>query len=106
MWQKCIQWKKFKQVKAFLEENLFIAIPPLAQAILCLKHEYERFVKMSFVDVKQRENVQLFYFIEAQMLTYEIVRDELIKFRKEMIMVLCKNIFFLYLYHISYSRDK
>lgn len=45
---------------------------------------------MSFADVSQRENQHLFYFIEAQMLTYETARDDLIRFRDEMSIILCE----------------
>lgn len=71
-------------------ENLFIASPPLASAILKLRKECEHFTSVSFVDVSQRENHHLFYFIEAQMLTYETARDDLVRFRKEMADILCE----------------
>lgn len=90
LWQKTVQWKRYHAAHKFLEENLFIATPPLATAILQLRRECVKFERMSFADVSQRENQHLFYFIEAQMLTYETARDELIRFRNEMSAILCE----------------
>lgn len=89
VWYKGIVWRKFHATRKFLQENLFAAIVPLAKALLVLRGEYYRFMVMSFVDVSQRENQHMFYFIEAQMLTYERARDALIEYRQMMTSVLC-----------------
>lgn len=85
-----MRWKRYLASQKFIEENLFIASPPLASAILQLRCECVQFERMSFANVSQRENQHLFYFIEAQMLTYETARDELIRFREEMSVTLCE----------------
>lgn len=90
VWYKGLVWRKFAANRKFLQENLFAAIVPLGKALLALRNEYYRFMVMSFVDVSPRENQHLFYFIEAQMLTYEQARDALLVYRKEMTGVLCK----------------
>lgn len=89
MWQKTVQWKKYNSARKFLEESLFVATPALAKAILHLRREYCRFMEMSFVDVSHRDNWHLFYFNEAQMLSYERTRDALIEFRSGMTDLLC-----------------
>lgn len=90
VWQLGIRRRKYLASRKYIGENLCQAIIPLGKALLSLRAEYCRFMDMSFVDVSQRENHHLFYFIEAQMLTFETVRDALIDFRHRMTSVLCK----------------
>lgn len=90
VWYKGLVWRKFAANRKFLQENLFAAIVPLGRALLVLRNEYYRFMVLSFVDVTQRENQHLFYFIEAQMLTYELARDALLEYRRMMTGVLCE----------------
>lgn len=93
LWRKGIVWRRFAARSAFLHDNLFAAIGPLAKATLTLRREYCAFGGMTFVQVAApslRENQHLFYFVEAQMLTYERARDALVEYRKRMTGVLCE----------------
>lgn len=90
VWQLGIRRRKYLAAKKFISENLFHANVPLAKALLTIRAEFCRFMAMSFVDVSQRDGHQLFYFIEAQMLTFETVRDALIDYRHRMSSVLCE----------------
>lgn len=92
VWQKGLLWRKFAATRNFLQENLFLAIVPLARAALELRAECCRWVEMSMVDVSQNlcEAQHLFYFVEAQMLRFELARDALSTYRGRIINVLCK----------------
>lgn len=92
VWQKGLVWRKFAATRNFLQENLFLAIEPLARAALRLRAECCRWVKMSMVDISPNvcEAQHLFYFVEAQMLRYELARDALLTYRSRMMHVLCE----------------
>lgn len=64
--------------------------PPLAKAILQMRTQYCKFIEVSFIDPTTIEDFHLFYFIEAQMATYESARDSLLDYRSNMTAVLCK----------------
>lgn len=88
----------------FLTNNLFLTQPPLAAAILQLRREYTKFIEMSFVDVSSiNENINLFYFIEAQMVTFERARDALVKYRNDMTGILCTQFFSFYFLFKNYA---
>lgn len=94
MWQKTVQWRKYLDAKKFLQNNLFTAIKPLAEAILHIRMEYCNFVNMNFVDVTQIENLELNEFFDAQMKTYTMTREFLFKFKENFTPILCM------LYHV------
>lgn len=81
--------------KMFLEENLFTAIPPLANALLELNDRLNALRILQFVQCDNIENWHLFYFIEKQMILYEETRTSIEKFRIEVKSLLCKKIYLL-----------
>lgn len=92
VWQKGLVWRKFCATRRFLQEHLFVAIVPLARAVLRLRAECCSWAAMSLVDVAPAlcEAQHLFYFIEAQMLRYERARDALLAYRERMMSGLCE----------------
>lgn len=51
VWEKTVKWKKQNQARLHLQENLFIAIPHLARAILKLRSEIVLLEKSNFINV-------------------------------------------------------
>lgn len=76
--------------KLFLEEHLFIAIPPLAKALLELNDRLNALRILKFVQCDNIENWHLFYFIEKQMILYEETKALIEKFRIDVKSLLCK----------------
>lgn len=92
VWQKTIQWKKYHDARKYIGENLFFAIPILAETILKIRDEYCQLVLFKFTDISILENWHLFYFIEAQMAQFEQTRDFLYAYRKKIKDLLCKDL--------------
>lgn len=90
-WYSNIKIKKFTIAQRNLEENLFIAIPPLGAALLELKDRLNKLRRLKFVQCDVIENWHLFYFLEKQMILYEETRDKIIQFRKDVKSLLCKH---------------
>lgn len=77
------------EARQFLEERLFIANPWLARAILTFRKEYCEFEGICFIDDTTKQNFEVFYFIEAQMASFEACRNTLTEFRNSTAEVLC-----------------
>lgn len=75
--------------KKFLQNNLFTAIKPLAEAILHIRMECCNFVKMSFIDVTKIEKLELNDFFDAQMKAFTMTSELLYKFKENFTPILC-----------------
>lgn len=89
VWQKTVQRKKYVDAHKFLENNLFTATVPLAEAILRVRHQYCTFADMHFLDVSKTEMWKLDEFIYAQMSAFALARDALLKYRQNFTPILC-----------------
>lgn len=51
VWEKTVKWRKQNDARNYLREHLFIAIPPLAKAILQFRADIVQLNKLSFLNV-------------------------------------------------------
>lgn len=84
VWLKSIKWRKFKLARKHISENLFVANPILHRTLLEIRDEFCTLSSLKFTNIRTLEKWHLFYFVENQMATFEIVRDKLQDFHQRM----------------------
>lgn len=90
VWEKTIKWRKMKNARQVLNDNLFIVIPSLAKAILKMSNEIVCLEKYSFVNISSIEDWHPFYFLEIHMRIYEYLNAVFHDFRAIQAKALCK----------------
>ncbi|XP_018800561.1 PREDICTED: dynein heavy chain 6, axonemal [Bactrocera latifrons] len=80
VWEKTVKWRKQNDARNYLREHLFIAIPPLAKAILQFRADIVQLNKLCFLNVAVIEEWHPFYFLETQMRVYERMKATLREF--------------------------
>ncbi|XP_032594376.1 dynein axonemal heavy chain 6 [Drosophila grimshawi] len=71
VWEKTIKWRKLSIARNFLQNNLLIAIPQLAKAILRMRSDVVVLERLSFANIENIEEWHPFYFLELHMRIYE-----------------------------------
>ncbi|KAH8299235.1 hypothetical protein KR044_006570, partial [Drosophila immigrans] len=71
VWEMTIKWRKLNAARTHLQNNLFIAIPQLAKAILRMRSDIVVLERLSFVNIENIEEWHPFYFLELHMRIYE-----------------------------------
>ncbi|EDW82538.1 uncharacterized protein Dwil_GK25078 [Drosophila willistoni] len=71
VWEKTVKWRKLNAARDYLQNNLFIAIPQLAKAILRMRSDIVQMERLNFVNISNIENWHPFYFLEMHMRIYE-----------------------------------
>lgn len=74
--------------KKILEENLFVATPPLGRALIQLQSQLQALAANKFVDCESIENWDLFKFVERQTEVFNQVNESLNAFRSNIESVL------------------
>lgn len=89
VWEKTIKWRKMKNARQVLSDNLFIVIPQLAKAILKMSSEIVILEKYSFVNISSIEDWHPFYYLEIHMRIYEYLNTVFHDFRTMQAKALC-----------------
>lgn len=91
LWQKTVQWKKLKEAKNYLEKNLLILMPTLAQCIIRMRERHHRFENMDFVRDSCPVGLNPASFVEVLVARFQTIGGEIQAFRRDVCEILCEN---------------
>ncbi|XP_050294811.1 dynein axonemal heavy chain 6 [Anthonomus grandis grandis] len=82
VWRKNIIYTKFTTAQKSLAENIFFLNPLLRQGLIDIQYMCYKMIDTNFVDLSEKENVWLFYFIENQMDKLIHIREQTTEFHE------------------------
>ncbi|XP_066254312.1 dynein axonemal heavy chain 6 [Euwallacea similis] len=96
VWRKNIIYSKYTAAQKYLAQNMFLLNPFLRQGLLDIQYMCYKMMDTSFVDLSEKENILLFFFIENQMDKLNHIKEKTSEFHdlaKEIVSNACHRAF-------------